>query len=88
MATRFSFTPEDKYEQYHARRKKRIYKKRSKESFNWKAPEHVKLTPDMQRDFPRDDFGVPLRDSKRDQLVLDPRPQLLKPERKTYPGWL
>jgi hypothetical protein len=87
MAFMYSFTPEDRYAEYHARRKKRAYKKRIKNNVSWKAPEHAKLTTDMGRDFPRDDLGVPLKGSKRDVLVLDPRPQVLKPERPTYAGF-
>ncbi len=88
MPLRYSFHPEDSYEQYHARRKKRTYVKRDRSGISWRAPEHSKLTSDMERDFPRDDFGIPLRGSKKDQLVLDPRPVIMKPPRPTVPGWL
>ncbi len=87
MAYKFSFGPEDRYEEYHKRRKTRLFQKKDKETRSWKAPEHQKLTSDMVRDFPRDDLGVPLTGSKRDQLVMDPRPDILKPQRKTYPGF-
>lgn len=88
MPLRYSFTPEDRYEEYHARRKAKAYVKRERESVSWRAPEHSKLTSDMERDFPRDDFGVPLRGSKKDQLVLDSRPVIMKPPRETIAGWL
>jgi hypothetical protein len=84
----YSFTPEDRYEQYHARRKNRTYTKRAKDGVSWRAPEHSKLTSDMQRDFPRDDFGVPLTGSKKEFLVVDPRPTIMKPVRETVLGWL
>ena len=85
---RYSFTPEDRYEQYHARRKNKTYVKRERDNLSWRAPEHSKLTSDMERDFPRDDFGVPLTGSKKEFLVLDQRPTIMKPPRETIPGWL
>lgn len=84
----YSFTPEDRYEQYHARRKKKTYVRRERENLSWRAPEHSKLTSDMERDFPRDDLGIPLRGARREQLVMDPRPTIMKPPRPTVMGWL
>ncbi len=37
----------------------------------------------MDWDYPRDDFGRPLREKGR-VLKMDPRPDILKPERKVY----
>ncbi len=84
----YSFTPEDRYAEYHARRKNRTYVKRERETVSWRAPEHSKITSDMERDFPRDDFGIPIRGSKKEFLVLDNRPTIMKPARETIPGWL
>lgn len=88
MSLIFSFTPEDRYEKYHAKRKKRTYAKRERETLSWRAPEHSKMTSDMERDFPRNDLGVPLTGSKKEFLVLDNRPTIMKPPRATVPGWL
>lgn len=82
--TTYSFDPTDPYEAYQERRKRKVYVKRDKPSHNWRAPEHMKMTSDMERDFPRDDFGRPLEGSKRDRLVLDPRPKIMVPDRPTY----
>lgn len=73
----WTFTPDEPfgnvYKSYRPTKKDRIPA--------WRAPEHLKMTKDMTRDFPRDDFGLPIDGSKRDQLVLDKRPAIMVPER-------
>jgi hypothetical protein len=78
----YSFYPDDPRAKRRARKAYRP--KDESDNTNWRAPEHMKLTKDMKRDFPRDDFGLPLRGSKREMLVMDPRPQIMKPENKPY----
>ena len=78
------FYPEsDPRETYRPRRKR--FKKGTPEKFAWVAPEHVREAASMERDFPRDDWGVPLPNS-RPELVVDKRPRLLVPPRPTYLG--
>ncbi len=77
MTKRWTFEPEEasvyEYKAYKPR-------KRDKKP-NWVAPEHSGMVKDMKRDFPRDDLGRPLPNSKKDQLVLDNRPTIMVPER-------
>jgi hypothetical protein len=49
----------------------------------WRAPEHAKMTVDMERDYPKDDRGVRMKDKSR-ELQIDKRPAIMRPERKTY----
>ena len=49
----------------------------------WIAPEHARAALGMRRDYPRDDWGVPLRETGK-ELVLDPRPQIMIEEKKKY----
>lgn len=53
---------------------------------NWKAPEHEKMTVDMERDYPRDDLGVPIAGAEK-ILVVDKRPTIMVPPRPTYIGF-
>lgn len=50
---------------------------------NWVCPEHERFASSMKRDFPRDDLGRPLREYGR-ELVIDKKPNVMRPERKTY----
>lgn len=59
------------------------YKKNPNPANAWIAPEHQKMAMDMQRDFPRDDWGYPLRGQGK-VLVVDKRPNILIPPRPTY----
>lgn len=52
----------------------------------WIAPEHSRDARGMERDFPRDDYGRKILDSRGRQLLIDKRPTILVPPRKTYPG--
>jgi len=45
----------------------------------WRAPEHLKMTSDMRKDYVRDEKGRQISTDKR--LVLDARPRILIPER-------
>lgn len=54
---------------------------------SWKAPEHYKGTSDMRRDtrkFVGEYPDIRVANPKRFELVLDKRPTVMKPERKTY----
>jgi len=53
--------------------------KKTRES-SFRAPEHLKLTSDMRKDFVRNERGEAI--SKDRRLVLDPRPACLVPERR------
>lgn len=58
---------------------------------SWKAPEHYQGTRDMERDMRRwvdDESGYASKEPNlnRFNLVLDKRPTIMKPERKTYGG--
>lgn len=77
----WSFLPDDPYRPT----KRRKYKPK-KEREEWRAPEHIKMAQDMKRDFPRNDLGIRIGDEKN--LVLDPRPNILRPQPKTVMGWL
>lgn len=61
--------------------------KRKKGEPSWLAPEHVRLAQDMRRDYPRDELGRRIEGKPR-ELVLDPRPTIMKPPRPTRLGWL
>jgi hypothetical protein len=54
---------------------------------HWVAPEHLKMSSDMGRDYPRNEKGERIEGRER-ELKLDPRPTIMKPERKTRIGWL
>lgn len=68
-------------------RKKRahdpIVSSRRRASNDWRAPEHVRMASDMERDFPRDDFGRVVRGASK-ELIVDKRPRILIPPRPTY----
>ncbi len=49
---------------------------------SWVAPEHAKIAMSMERDFPRDDLGRKI-DGRQRELVVDPRPNIMKPEKPT-----
>lgn len=49
---------------------------------SWKAPEHVRLTSDMKSEVPKDNYGQPIPGREK-MLVLDPRPTILLPPRRT-----
>lgn len=57
-----------------------------REKDSWIAPEHSRFARSMRKDYPRDERGDPLREHGR-RLVLDPRPAILVPARKTYIGF-
>lgn len=48
---------------------------------HFKAPEHHRISSDMRRDYPRDDWGRKIPGSSR-ELVVDNRPTILKEEEK------
>ena len=47
------------------------------------APEHVRDAQAMSQDYPRDEKGRRIPDSRRD-IVVDARPPILVPPRPTY----
>jgi hypothetical protein len=47
------------------------------------APEHLAAAREMIKDYPRDEWGKRIPDSRRD-LVVDPRPAVMIPPRQTY----
>jgi hypothetical protein len=49
----------------------------------WFAPEHGRVAMGMRRDYPRDDWGFPIRGSEK-ELVVDPRPQIMVENKKKY----
>jgi hypothetical protein len=40
----------------------------------------------MEREYPRDDYGRPIRDKRGRELKIDKRPNIMVPPRKTYIG--
>lgn len=52
----------------------------------WTAPEHGKIASAMERDYPRDDWGRPIRDNRGRELKIDIRPTIMIPPKPTYPG--
>ncbi len=58
--------------------------KRERLNDSWLAPEHARLATDMKRDWPRDDWGRPIRDGRGKLLVLDPRPTIMVSPRPVY----
>jgi hypothetical protein len=58
-----------------------IPRQRKKRQPSWKAPEHVRITSDMVRAHPLDKWGKPRLHLEK-ELVVDPRPQIMLPERK------
>lgn len=61
-------------------------RKKGEPATNWCAPEHVRLAQDMKRDYPRDHNGVRIEGKPR-ELVIDPRPRIMVPERQTRMGY-
>lgn len=78
----FTFFPDQPKERMG--RKPYVKSKNPNPSNDWRAPEHVRMTVDVKRDFPRDDWGYPIRGSRRDQIAIDPRPAIMIPTRSTY----
>lgn len=70
----FCTMPEDRYVPF-----KR--KARKPQEPDWVAPEHQKFARHMQRAFPLDDKGNPMKELGK-RLVLDPRPEILQPKRQ------
>ncbi len=81
MAFRWSFVPDPVIEEPNVEKpfKEPAPKKPSRN--RWRAPEHGRLTADMKRDYPRDDFGRKIEGTER-QLVVDTRPEILIPKPK------
>jgi len=75
MSYLWSFSPEQPYQDS---REAYIPVKKTREP-SWRAPEHLKLTSDMRKDYIRDERGNQISKDKR--LVLDARPRILIPER-------
>lgn len=64
-------------------RKKGKYRRpRGIPNLAWVAPEHARIAASMEADYPRDDFGYPVPEKKK-ELVLDKRPLILVPPRPT-----
>lgn len=51
---------------------------------NWVSPFHARDARAMERDYPRDEYGRPIRDARGRQLLIDKRPVIMRPERKVY----
>lgn len=64
------------------------YGRRKYNDSAWVAPEHSRDARAMDRDFPRDEYGRKILDSRGRQLLIDQRPSVMRPPRKTYPGTL
>ncbi len=70
----FSATPRDWYRQFKIKARKR-------DDHNaFVAPEHYKFAKNMDRAFPLDHDGRPMKELGK-RLVLDPRPEIMQPKR-------
>jgi hypothetical protein len=63
----------------------RPYKPKDKKN-SWVAPEHARDASAMTRDYPRDDYGAPIKDNRGREIKIDKRPTIMVPPRKTYIG--
>lgn len=63
-----------------------LKKQKHKETpFDWVCPEHYRDARAMDRDYPRDEMGNKLPDSRK-QIVVDVRPTIMVPPRPTRPA--
>lgn len=72
---RFSTTPEDRYRPF------KIRKKRKTKKEYWIAPEHQKFGRYMERGYRVDHKGRKMVELGT-EVILDPRPTIMQPERK------
>ena len=68
------FHPNDPTNSYQPRRRRKFI---PKEGWDWRAPEHIGMTKDMKRDYPRNDRGEPIRGFKPEFLVINLQPNIL-----------
>lgn len=85
MSHVWKFSPEEEISG--TPRKTKVHSlKRKEREWAWVAPEHSKVARSMNRDYPRDDWGRPIRECGR-ELKIDSRPSVMVPPRPTYLGF-
>lgn len=62
---------------------KHVNKRRENPNDVWVSPFHAKYARGMERDYPRDDYGRPIKHLGR-VLKVDPRPEIMRPQRPVY----
>lgn len=82
MAYLWRFEPEETYRE--TKRKAYVPRKERRES--WVAPEHARVAQSMRKDYPRNERGEVIPNTKK-ELVIDVRPSIMVPPRKTKTGW-